>query len=171
MIQDWSQPWDLQPVVGFDAEAVASGPRNAFAGPVRVELLTTPGRDLLVRVTESFTFFDRDGRAWPVPSGTVADGASIPKWIQWLGGHPLEGDYRRASVVHDPYCGLVSNIAKLLPAAEFEAAKTAIAEVARSRSAEETHRVFYDAMTADNLQPRWKRAAYYRAVCWGGPKW
>lgn len=36
-----------------------------------------------------------------VPKGFVSDGASVPRWLWALLGHPLDRHHRRAGVAHD----------------------------------------------------------------------
>ena len=84
--------------------------------------------------------------AWPVPPGTVVDGASIPDIFWSVIGGPFEGVYRGPSVVHDFYCG------------------------SRIRPCPDVHRVFYDAMLTAGVSK--KRAwLMYQAVFRFGPQW
>jgi hypothetical protein len=46
-------------------------------------------------------YTDPDGVVWIAPSGSVVDGASIPRSLWSLMGGPFEGRYRNASVLHD----------------------------------------------------------------------
>ena len=46
-------------------------------------------------------YTDPDGKIWIAPSGSVVDGASIPRSLWTLMGGPFEGRYRNASVLHD----------------------------------------------------------------------
>jgi hypothetical protein len=57
-----------------------------------------------MRLVEPFKYMASNGRRWPVPSGVVVDGASIPQMLWSLIGGPFEGLYRAASVVHDRFC-------------------------------------------------------------------
>ena len=41
------------------------------------------------------------GKYYPIPAGTLTDGASIPCWLWWLCGHPLEVPRLYAAMVHD----------------------------------------------------------------------
>lgn len=41
------------------------------------------------------------GEAYAVPRGFVTDGASVPAWLQWLCGSPLEPPRMYAALVHD----------------------------------------------------------------------
>lgn len=46
-------------------------------------------------------YTDPDGVVWTAPSGSVVDGASIPRSLWSVMGGPFEGQYRNASVLHD----------------------------------------------------------------------
>ena len=46
-------------------------------------------------------YTDPDGVVWIAPSGSVVDGASIPRSLWSLMGGPFEGKYRNGSVLHD----------------------------------------------------------------------
>jgi hypothetical protein len=46
-------------------------------------------------------YTDPKGVIWTAPSGSVVDGASIPRYLWSLMGGPFEGRYRNASVLHD----------------------------------------------------------------------
>jgi Protein of unknown function (DUF1353) len=46
-------------------------------------------------------YIDPDGVVWVAPTGSVVDGASIPRVLWSLMGGPFEGKYRNASVLHD----------------------------------------------------------------------
>ena len=111
--------------------------------------------DLIVRVEDDgrhvvlvkpFEYDDADGMKWPVPVGTMSDGASIPQIFWSFIGGPLEGKYRNAAVIHDYYCDY------------------------RVREWEAVDRVFYDAMITSGVD-RLKAKVMYAAVRWGGPHW
>jgi hypothetical protein len=46
-------------------------------------------------------YTDPNGVVWIAPTGSVVDGASIPRSLWSLMGGPFEGKYRNASVLHD----------------------------------------------------------------------
>jgi len=127
-------------IVLLPASAFAQG---AFSGPVVAQWLSD-GRHMVI--TEAFTYTDSKGVAWPVPVGTVVDGASIPKLAWSLIGGPFEGQYRAASVVHDLYCDR------------------------RARGTEEVNRMFYEAMRTSGVAES-KAKLMYGAVVRFGPKW
>jgi hypothetical protein len=99
----------------------------------------------MFRLDSDFGFIDPNGFEWPVPSGTLVDGASIPEWL-WVFAAPFSGDYLWASVVHDYYCDT------------------------RTRTAHDTHRSFYYGMLASGVE-RWKADFMYWAVSTFGPRW
>lgn len=57
-----------------------------------------------MRLLEDFWYVDPDGRRWDAPSGSIVNGASIPRPLWALVGSPYTDDYRLASVVHDVAC-------------------------------------------------------------------
>ena len=117
---------------------------GSYAGlPARVEMLAD-GRRLRLLAPLSYT--DPDAGTWPVPSGTVVDGASIPRAFWTVIGGPLEGRYRDASIVHDRFCD------------------------ARTRTWEETHRMFFWAMRRSAVGPVQARVMFY-GVWRFGPRW
>lgn len=69
-----------------------------FTASLFVEFLDDGDR---VRVLAPFTYVDKFGRAWDVPSGLVSDGASIPRALWATIGSPFTGRYRRAALAHD----------------------------------------------------------------------
>ena len=46
-------------------------------------------------------YTDPKGHVWIAPTGSVVDGASIPRPLWTFMGGPFEGKYRNASVLHD----------------------------------------------------------------------
>jgi len=114
-----------------------------FTGVPVVELLDDGRR---VKLVQPFGFVDEAALDWPVPAGTVVDGASIPRALWALIGGPFEGKYRDASIVHDHYCDL------------------------RSRAWEAVHRVFHDAMIVSGVGPDQAKLLYF-AVYRFGPRW
>ena len=97
-------------------------------------------------LVEPFQYIDRHDRKWSVPRGIAVDGASIPQVFWSVIGGPFEGRYRNASVIHDYYCD------------------------AKSRSWQDVHLVFYEAMLASGVKAP---TAYlmYKAVEQFGPRW
>jgi hypothetical protein len=121
-------------------------PSAYFVGEVRVIWLKQDGPDRLMELLEDFKFFDPTGKEWIAPKGRKIDGASIPRILWTVAGDPFIGDYRRASVLHDVACD-----------DKVEPHKS-------------VHRMFYDAMICDGVDPE-TAAKFYTAVRLFGPKW
>lgn len=121
----------------------AAPPIGNFRGRVIAEWLQG-GRQM--RLIEPFEYIAADGTPWPVPAGTIVDGASIPKVFWSVIGGPFEGLYREPSVVHDYYCTI------------------------QSRHFEEVHRVFFEAMLASGVSES-RAWLMYKAVTNFGPSW
>ena len=102
------------------------------------------GRDM--RLEQPFKFIDPEGKSWPVPKGTVVDGASIPQFLWSVIGGPFSGKYRYASVIHDYYCAK------------------------QARKPSDTHKVFYTAAIASGVS-KGKAWVLYKAVDTFGPSW
>jgi hypothetical protein len=125
------------------APAAAQGHHGRFTGQLSVNL-DDNGRTLTL--TRPFGYIDPAGVAWPVPAGAVVDGASIPQAFWSIVGGPLEGRYRKASVIHDFYCDV------------------------RVRPWRQVHLTFFQAMLASGVElPQAK--LMYLAVYAGGPRW
>ena len=61
-----------------------------------------------LQLREDFGYEDQAGKLWLARQGQVLDGASIPPAFRDMIGMPFVGDYRRASVVYDYYCHVMS---------------------------------------------------------------
>ena len=73
-----------------------------FYGLPAVELIPDKRSDRKVRLLRSFTFVLRRPQTHiTVPEGFTFDGASIPRWLWPIMGHPLMGRYRNAAIIHD----------------------------------------------------------------------
>ena len=92
-----------------------------------------------IKLLDDFTFIDKRGVKWHAPKGFISDAASIPKWLIPIAGHPFDGNYLEASVIHDVYC------------------------ISKSRSQKDTHRAFREALKLDGVS-RWRRWAMFSAV-------
>ena len=68
-----------------------------FVGKLRIERVDSKHWKLL----EPLTYLANDGRRIVVPAGFVADGASIPRLLWPIVGHPMNGKHAEASFVHD----------------------------------------------------------------------
>ncbi len=85
----------------------ASVHAQSFSGGFEFAWLDTPDGDHRdMRVLNTVKFTDSAGKVWTVPATSVVDGASIPRILWTFAGSPYVGKYRRASVVHDHYCDI-----------------------------------------------------------------
>lgn len=114
-----------------------------FSGSVKTEWLDD-GRNM--RLLETLTFTDSAGKVWTAPAGSVINGASIPGIFWQTIGSPYIGLYRRASVIHDVYCG------------------------SRTEPHQAVHRVFNEMMKYDGVTDV-TRIRMFKAVWYFGPKW
>ncbi len=117
--------------------------RGQFQGALTLKVLPD---DRLMSLVSGFNYIDSHGVSWPVPAGTIVDGASIPRVFWTIFGAPFTGLYRDASVVHDYYCQL------------------------RTRLWKAVHKVFYDGMIASGVDPV-QAELMYLAVYRFGPRW
>lgn len=117
-----------------------------FIGTVSVTWLEQPGDDRDMKLTKAFTFVDAAGLRWTAKKDAVINGASIPRIFWTTFGPPFVGEYRRASVVHDHFCDV------------------------RTRSAEATHHMFYEACLAGGVGMI-KAKTMYTMVKTFGPNW
>ncbi len=116
--------------------------QGRFKGTLQVEPLAD---GVNVKLVGPFGYIDAKGRAWDVPIGAVTDGASIPR-VFWVTHPPFTGKYRQAAVIHDHYC------------------------TTKSRSWQDTHNVFYEAMLTAGEEPRTAKVMW-AAVYHFGPRW
>jgi hypothetical protein len=114
-----------------------------FVGTVVAEF-NDDGRTMTLR--KAFSYIHPDLGRWRAPSGSVIDGASIPRIAWSLIGGPFEGKYRNASVLHDVAC------------------------VERKRFWPDVHRMFFFAMLASGVS-QVKAKIMYAAVYHFGPRW
>ncbi|WP_426126320.1 DUF1353 domain-containing protein [Pararhizobium sp. PWRC1-1] len=118
--------------------------RGCFTG--RFNLTDVPGDADHKKLADDFGFVDPQGVGWEASSGDVTNGADIPALLQAIIGGPWDDDYLRAAVIHDHYC------------------------VRQVRKWSDTHRVFYDAMVAGDIDETKAKLMYY-AVYTFGPMW
>lgn len=125
------------------------GPREPkFLDPVRVEFIRSrPSR--LVRILEDVRFVDSFGVTWVTRRNTIADGATIPRWLWPVIGGPYEGEHRDGALMHDGGYAL--------------ATETTLGSAITSRKRYETDRMFFEAMTVCGT-PHWKRDLIFRGV-------
>ena len=138
--------------MGFLSRSSSKGDKSKarFVGTVQTEwLVSATDSDRNMRLLSDFAFIDRNGRRWTAPTGTVINGANIPRSLWYWVGSPFVGDYRRASVVHDYYT------------------KPANRKLA---TYQEVHRMLYEAIIGDGVKKR-RAKKIYRAVLRKGPRW
>ena len=114
-----------------------------FIGDVDTRWITNDSRKM--RTLAMLMFVDANGKKWVVPRFSVINGASIPR-IFWIFGSPYCGKYRRATVIHDYYCDT------------------------KERTSKEVHRMFYEAMICDGVNPT-KAKFMYQMIKLFGPDW
>ena len=100
--------------------------QGQFEGDLVLKALPD-GRNM--QLVHPFNYIDSRNVPWPVPAGTIVDGASIPRVFWSIVGAPYTGKYRDASVIHDYYCET------------------------HSRHWKAVHKVFYDGMLARGVNP------------------
>lgn len=128
----------------IEAPLESTGAFGRYEGvPPQLEL-EDDGRN--ATVLAPITYFGPEGMEWPVPTGAVCDGASIPQAFWTIIGGPFEGKYRNASIVHDRYC------------------------VTKSRPWRVTHLMFWQAMRCSGVGAA-RAAVMYYAVRRFGPRW
>ena len=127
----------------FPLTAIGQTSKDKFSGNVVVQWIDD-GRSMML--LKEFSYIDPSGKEWKVPKKIVVDGASIPQIFWTIIGGPYEGEYRKASVVHDYYC------------------------VQKTESWRDVHLMFYHAcLTAGTSISKAK--TMYAAVYAGGPRW
>lgn len=130
---------------------------NFFDGPL--QLLSTPVR-VASRQQEFFPtanrlgFVDSEASRWVAPRRTLTDGASIPSIFVPIIGARRSPEFVNAAAVHDAYCGIGNETLS-----EYQ-----------SRTWQETHRMFYDALRAGGTEEI-RAKVMYAAVYLGGPRW
>lgn len=127
----------------FSIISAQQGQWGRFSGPLRVQF-DPDGRHVVL--LENFVYIDPAGKLWGAPTGSRVDGASIPQAFWSIIGGPFAGRYREASVIHDVAC------------------------VNRTKSWEDTHRAFYNAMRCSGVGERRAKIMYF-AVYHFGPRW
>jgi len=118
---------------------------GVFLGALKGEIVPAVPRPKF-KLSHEFQFDDPNGLVWSVPPEVEVDGASIPQAFWSFIGGPFEGEYVRASVIHDYYCDI------------------------KTRTEHDTHRSFYYGMRAAGVE-KWKAKFMYWAVETFGPTW
>lgn len=127
--------------LGLTMTAKAQTP-GRYKGEAVMSLLPD-GRNM--QLLKPFSYIDPKGQTWSVPAGTKTDGASIPR-VLWVTYPPFTGKYRLAAVIHDYYCQK------------------------QSRTWQDTHKVFYDAMRTADVPEKTAKLMYAAVYNWG-PRW
>lgn len=130
-------------IIFFSCNVNADDYFGEYSGRIVAEWLNE-GREM--RLTEDFGYTDPNGLIWLAPSGSVIDGASIPKFFWSSIGSPFTDKYREASVIHDVACQ------------------------EKKRTWEVVHLSFYYAMRASGVSQT-KAKIMYSAVYHFGPRW
>lgn len=134
--------------IGFARSSSAQPPtRSQFIGDVRFQLVEQSGESRFELLSD-FGYTDSKGIRWQAKSGLLTDGASIPRVFWPLIGHPYQGLYLKAAIIHDYYC-VPQN---------------------RYRRWQDVHGVFHDAMKANGVG-RVKALLMFFAVRRFGPRW
>ncbi len=72
---------------------------DCAAPVIRLPISTLGEKDAVLM--EDWTIFDVCGFVFEVPAGTCTDGASIPRWLWRVCGHPLQAPRVYAATLHD----------------------------------------------------------------------
>lgn len=102
--------------------------------------------DRNMKILEDCAYTEASGKEWKAKTGTIVDGASIPKSFWSIIGSPLTGAYRNASVFHDVGC------------------------IERNESWQSVHSMFYKGMRCSGV-PANKAKVMFAAVWYYGPRW
>ena len=127
-----------------------NAPVTLKPGAIRIKDRALP----FYRTAKSIEFIDARPNKWVAPSGTLTDGASIPKMFFKVIGTPQSKEFINAATLHDAYCGVGNGS---LP--QFH-----------SDTWQNVHRMFYDALRVDGTSPK-KAKIMYAAVYLAGPRW
>lgn len=110
------------------------------------DLVLQPREKPYYEVMQDFSFKDKDGEIWTTRKGYKTDGATIPPVFWQIIGDPFGGGFIKSAVIHDQACD------------------------DKTRTWQDTHRVFFEAMIKEGVSPT---LAYtmYSAVYRFGPRW
>ena len=138
----------MVPLVGYGPSptAFAQVPQG-FIGDLLFAPKEVKGQ-MLFELKNDYGYVDSKGVRWQAKAGLLTDGASIPSVFWPIVGHPYQGLYLNAAVIHDYYC---------IPRNRY-------------RKWEDVHRVFYDAMLKNGVSDA-KALLMYFAVWRFGPRW
>ncbi len=86
---------------------------QSFSGSFEFRWLSEPqNKHRMMELLSPVSFTDKKGKVWSVPANWKIDGASIPQVFWTVAGSPFDGNYRRASVIHDHYCDVDTEFTK-----------------------------------------------------------
>ena len=86
--------------------STASAKFGSFTPPtVSLTPYKVPGKDGFFTIPVDFTYTDPHGKKWVAPANTITNGASIPRSLWSITGHPLSDKFRNAAIIHDAYSG------------------------------------------------------------------
>lgn len=136
--------WVFWPSPPLPADVTEEEPKDHFEGRVVLLPEDTPGSNM--HLGEDFTYVDPNGKRWAAAAGLETDGASIPAILYPMVGHPFDGAYLKAAIVHDAACP---------------------SDVEKWRDA---HLMFYHALRRCGLGET-KAKIMYAAVYHFGPRW
>lgn len=123
---------------------VTAGGEDRFEGRVVLVPSDVPGSNM--RLAEDFAYIDPNGKKWAAPAGLETDGASIPSILYPVVGHPFDGSYLKAAIVHDAGCP------------------------SDKATWEQVHLMFYEALLKCGVGES-KAKVMYAAVYHFGPRW
>ena len=117
-----------------------------FTGKVVVEWRDDEPFVHKLKLLEDFGYQEANGRLWLAHKDAVLDGGSIPLVFRDTIGLPFDGDYRKASVVYDYYCHVMTEPWR------------------------DVHRMFYQASRAEGVGEVEAKLMYMTLYA-GGPRW
>lgn len=139
------------------AQVPPNGLCKIEGGPIQMSgtpVFLPPKQQAFFPTSADIRFTDAQGVEWIAPSGTLSDGASIPHIFMPVVGDRQSREFLLAAALHDAYCGIGNDAL-----ATFQ-----------TRSWEDVHRMFFDALVAGGTDPK-KARIMFSAVYLGGPRW
>lgn len=136
------------PLLLYQTSAAHGETTGKFVGNLSFKPVPTRGGEYQFELLQNYGYLDAAGRMWQAKARSPTDGASIPSVFWPIVGHPYEGLYLDAAVIHDFYC-MRDN---------------------RYRKWEDVHHVFHEAMLAKGVGPTKAKLMFF-AVWRFGPRW
>ncbi|TBC68719.1 DUF1353 domain-containing protein [Rhizobium ruizarguesonis] len=131
-----------------DLALAAPAASGKFVGKLTFRPLKTDSGVYQFQLLENYGYMDVGGRMWQAKAGLPTDGASIPSVFWPFIGHPYQGLYLDAAVIHDFYCTKEN----------------------RYRKWQDVHHVFHEAMLANGVGTLEAKLMFF-AVWRFGPRW